>query len=233
MWLKDLNESLRSSYDEKRNELAEIQDLYNDTSAKLLKVETELESERETRELYQMKFEESIRSDSVTDEDSSLHDIPSKILGSPQRLGSPPMSSVAHELAAELEQSIHLSVIDLEEQLDAVNDEKSRLSDIVAQHKQVSDIVAQHKQVRDIVAQHKQEIETRFYKIQEGHQNMINDLSKEIIKLKHSNNELKTADFLSHETIIQLVSTFFQHYRDYLYHVSLMYDTVYFLEFIL
>ena len=44
---------------------------------------------------------------------------------------------MAHELAAELEQSIQLSVIDLEEQLETVNDEKSRLSDIVEQHKRV------------------------------------------------------------------------------------------------
>ena len=51
-----------------------------------------------------------------------------------------------------------------------------------------------------------QEIERRFYVIQEAHQNMINDLSTDIIKLKHSNNTLKTAEFLSHETIMQLVS---------------------------
>ena len=51
-----------------------------------------------------------------------------------------------------------------------------------------------------------QEIETRFYLIQESHQNLINDLSKDIIKLKQSNNSLKTAEFLSHELIIQLVS---------------------------
>ena len=42
--------------------------------------------------------------------------------------------------------------------------------------------------------------------IQEAHQNMINDLSTDIIKLKHSNNSLKTAEFLSHETIMHLVS---------------------------
>ena len=52
-------------------------------------------------------------------------------------MSSPPLSSVAHELEAELEQSIHLSLIDLEEQLENVNDEKSRLSDIVEQHKRV------------------------------------------------------------------------------------------------
>ena len=55
------------------------------------------------------------------------------------QLNSPPLSSVAHELAAELEQSIQLSVIDLEEQLESVTDEKSRLSDIVEQHKRVGE----------------------------------------------------------------------------------------------
>ena len=54
-----------------------------------------------------------------------------------------------------------------------------------------------------------QEIEMRFYVIQESHQNMINDLSKDIIKLKQANNSLKTAEFLSHETIMQLVRFLF------------------------
>ena len=56
---------------------------------------------------------------------------------------------------------------------------------------------------------HHQEIEMRFYVIQESHQNMINDLSKDIIKLKQANNSLKTAEFLSHETIMQLVKLTF------------------------
>ena len=59
-----------------------------------------------------------------------------------------------------------------------------------------------------------QEIEMRFYVIQESHQNMINDLSKDIIKLKQANNSLKTAEFLSHETIMQLVRFFFSFEQD-------------------
>ena len=59
----------------------------------------------------------------------------------------------------------------------------------------------------------------RFYVIQESHQNMINDLSKDIIKLKHANNSLKTAEFLSHETIMQLVRSLFSFnkIRSYMY----------------
>ena len=45
----------------------------------------------------------------------------------------------------------------------------------------------------------------RFYTIQESHQNMINDLSTDIIKLKRTNKCLRTQEFLGHETIMQQV----------------------------
>ncbi|KAL5266726.1 hypothetical protein ACHWQZ_G003939 [Mnemiopsis leidyi] len=215
--LIELNESLRHSYEQKRIELQDVQQVYQSTKAEYKQVLAALEAEREAKELYQSKLEESLRSDDTDDE---ISDIPTKIIGPPHRLNSPPLSSVAHELAAELEQSIQLSVIDLEEQLESVTDEKSRLSDIVEQHKRELSNSQELLTIKDLECRklestlqenikqlsEKEEIEMRFYVIQESHQNMINDLSKDIIKLKQANNSLKTAEFLSHETIMQLRS---------------------------
>ena len=50
-----------------------------------------LEAEREAKELYQSKLEESLRSD---DTDDDISDIPTKIIGSPHRVRKPMLSCV-------------------------------------------------------------------------------------------------------------------------------------------
>ena len=47
------------------------------------------------------------------------------------------MSSVAQELADELQESMHLSVLELEQRLEDVNDEKSKLTSVLEQHRMV------------------------------------------------------------------------------------------------